>query len=116
MENKSFLAERIKLQAKKKGINVKDILEYYKIDRNLINKLANGKDTGTQNILKIADYLDCSVDYLLGRTDNPNAHKVAAEQPKMSLALKIARSNDDRPMEIIEVDEEKLKNAPRKKL
>jgi len=24
---------------------------------------------------KIADYLDCSVDYLLGRTDNPNSHK-----------------------------------------
>lgn len=24
-----------------------------------------------------ADYLDCSVDYLLGRTDNPNSHKEA---------------------------------------
>ena len=23
----------------------------------------------------LADYLDCSVDYLLGRTDNPNSHK-----------------------------------------
>lgn len=42
--------------------------------------------------------------------------KSSPEQPKMSLALKIARSNDDRPLEIIEVDEEKLKNAPRKKL
>ena len=26
-------------------------------------------------ISRIADYLDCSVDYLLGRTDNPNSHK-----------------------------------------
>lgn len=26
-------------------------------------------------ISKVADYLDCSVDYLLGRTDDPNAHK-----------------------------------------
>ncbi len=25
--------------------------------------------------IKLADYLDCSVDYLLGRTDNPNSHK-----------------------------------------
>lgn len=25
---------------------------------------------------RIADYLDCSVDYLLGRTDNPEAHKM----------------------------------------
>lgn len=27
------------------------------------------------NLARIADYLDCSVDYLLGRTDDPNAHK-----------------------------------------
>lgn len=24
---------------------------------------------------KLADYLDCSIDYLLGRTDNPNINK-----------------------------------------
>ena len=27
------------------------------------------------NIAKIADYLDCSVDYLLGRTDNPEINR-----------------------------------------
>lgn len=27
------------------------------------------------NLAKIADYLDCSVDYLLGRTDNPKINK-----------------------------------------
>ncbi len=26
-------------------------------------------------IAKIADYLDCSVDYLLGRTDNPDVNR-----------------------------------------
>lgn len=30
------------------------------------------------NLAKIADYLDCSVDYLLGRTDNPQSHKSPA--------------------------------------
>ena len=25
--------------------------------------------------IRIADYLDCSVDYLLGRTDNPDVNK-----------------------------------------
>ena len=29
-----------------------------------------------ETLIKIADYLDCSVDYLLGRTDNPDSHKV----------------------------------------
>ena len=28
-----------------------------------------------ENLVKIADYLDCSVDYLLGRTDNPEINK-----------------------------------------
>lgn len=27
------------------------------------------------NLARIADYLDCSVDYLLGRTEDPAAHK-----------------------------------------
>lgn len=28
-----------------------------------------------ESLVKIADYFSCSVDYLLGRTDNPNSHK-----------------------------------------
>ena len=27
------------------------------------------------NLVKIANYLDCSIDYLLGRTDNPEVNK-----------------------------------------
>ena len=29
----------------------------------------------TLNFARIADYLDCSVDYLLGRTDNPDINR-----------------------------------------
>lgn len=29
----------------------------------------------SRNLVLIADYLGCSVDYLLGRTDNPNINK-----------------------------------------
>lgn len=40
------------------------------------------KTTGTlpngETLIKIADYLDCSVDYLLGRTDDPGYKKVTA--------------------------------------
>ena len=75
VNNTQIIAERIKNQAQIKGLTVKKILEICVIDKNIVNKLANGKDTCTQNILKIADYLDCSVDYLLGRTDDPNSHK-----------------------------------------
>lgn len=72
MKGTQIISERIKQEAQKQGVKVKDILSYYEIDRNLVNKLANGKDTSTQNICKIADYLKCSTDYLLGLTDLPN--------------------------------------------
>lgn len=42
---------------------------------NTVSKMANGTDILTHNFAKIADYLDCSVDYLLGRTDNPEVNK-----------------------------------------
>lgn len=48
------------------------------ISQGLMNeyKNKNGIKLPTlQNITKIANYLDCSVDYLLGRTDNPEVNK-----------------------------------------
>ena len=42
---------------------------------NTVNKISRGTDILTLNFAKIADYLDCSVDYLLGRTDNPEINK-----------------------------------------
>ena len=32
-------------------------------------------DISSANLARIADYLDCSVDYLLGRTDNPAVNR-----------------------------------------
>mgnify|MGYP003571248543 FL=1 len=46
-----------------------------KLGINTISKMSSGTDILTQNFAKIADYLDCSVDYLLGRTDNPEVNK-----------------------------------------
>ena len=46
------------------------------ISQGLMNEYKSGKKSpNIQNLVKIADYLDCSIDYLLGRTDNPNSHK-----------------------------------------
>ncbi len=42
----------------------------------IATKWKNGSIPKGDILSKIADYLDCSVDYLLGRTDNPNSHKL----------------------------------------
>lgn len=60
----------------KKGITAYRIAKETGISQGLMNEYKSGKKQPTlQNITKIANYLDCSVDYLLGRTDNPNSHK-----------------------------------------
>lgn len=74
MYNSNNVAERIKELSAAKGIPVKRLL----IDTGLgKNTMSNFKTSmpKADNLAKIADYLDCSVDYLLGRTDNPKINK-----------------------------------------
>ncbi len=70
------IANRIKTRAKEMNVNIGDMLTSCELGINTVSKLAKGTDILTRNFAKIADYLDCSVDYLLGRTDNPESHKI----------------------------------------
>lgn len=47
------------------------------ISESLFSKWKKAPDTfiTSQNLILIADYLDCSVDYLLGRTDKPEVNR-----------------------------------------
>ena len=70
------LAEKIKETAKLKGITVKQLLENCNINKGFIYDLEKqNKTPSVDKILRIADYLDCSVDYLLGRTDVVEVNK-----------------------------------------
>lgn len=68
------IAEKIKLSAKSKGVSVKKLLEDVGLGFNTMSNMKTSMPKA-DNLAKIADYLDCSVDYLLGRTDNPNINK-----------------------------------------
>lgn len=69
-------AERIKQTAKSKKISVKQMLEDCEMNKNVISTmLSRGSMPKADNLARIADYLDCSVDYLLGRTNNPDVNK-----------------------------------------
>jgi len=71
MYNVQMLSERIKERAKNKGIKLKEMLPKCDLNVNFVSQISDR--TGAIALAKIADYLDCSVDYLLGRTDNPNS-------------------------------------------
>ena len=63
------IAQRIRERAKQQNVSIGEMLSSCELGINTISKMAKGTDILTKNFAKIADYLDCSVDYLLGRTD-----------------------------------------------
>ena len=74
MYNSNDVADNIRILAKKRNVIIKDMLEQIGLGR---NTLANFKTSmpKADNLAKIADYLDCSTDYLLGRTDIPEINR-----------------------------------------
>lgn len=74
MYNSANVAERIRSMAKKRGLTVKKLLEDVGLGFNTMSNMKTSMPKA-DNLAKIADYLDCSVDYLLGRTENPEINK-----------------------------------------
>ena len=76
MYNAQETADRIKASAKSQNILIKNMLEDCELSKNALSSmLSRGSWLQANNLARIADYLDCSVDYLLGRTDNPEVNK-----------------------------------------
>ena len=76
MRNSQEVATTIKTLAKSKKITIGKMLSDCELSKNALSTMQSGGYLPrTETLAKIADYLDCSVDYLLGRTDNPNSHK-----------------------------------------
>jgi Predicted transcriptional regulators len=69
------IAYRIKATAKSRKITIKQLLSECGLNINAISEFSKGKNLSCISLARIADYLDCSVDYLLGRTDNPEVNR-----------------------------------------
>lgn len=79
MYNAQELSKRIKDYAKKRNILIRDMLAHYGLNVNTINRISDKNGLSAFSLAKIADYLDCSVDYLLGRTDIAERNLTSAE-------------------------------------
>lgn len=72
MYNSQTVVDRIKELVKGQGHTMTDINTYCDIDKSTINMSSQKKYGLSAKILyDAADFLNCSVDYLLGRTDTP---------------------------------------------
>ena len=74
MYESNKIAERIKDLARERGVSVRQMLSDVGLG---FNTMANMRKSvpKADNLAKMADYLSCSVDYLLGRTNNPEVNK-----------------------------------------
>lgn len=82
-------ANLIKKIAKEKNILIKDMLQECALSKNAISTmLSRGSWLQANNLAKIADYLDCSIDYLLGRIDNVQGEGFSAKEKKLVTAYR----------------------------
>jgi len=69
--NSSFHA-RLKKRRKEKDLSQEELGKFLSLDKSTISLYESGKrHPGYDTLFKIADILDCTTDYLLGRTDDP---------------------------------------------
>ncbi len=67
---------RLKEIRKSKGISQLKLAMDLNTSQNTISRYETGdREPGITELIRIADYFDVSVDYLIGRTDNPKMAK-----------------------------------------
>lgn len=102
MDNSQEIAKRIKTIAKEKKINTGDLLSYCDLSKNALSSMQSGGFMPRlENIVKIADVLDVSVDYLLGRNIIETDELIYARKKIKELHEKTYSSNDA-PQGVIE--------------
>lgn len=70
-----IFGQRLKELRKNKSISQKEFAEYLGITvRQLQRYEANKQEPNLERLIQIADYFDVSLDYLVGRSDNPKRY------------------------------------------
>lgn len=75
MYDSQTIASRIKERTKVQNRTLREVLAQSNMSINTVSNINNGRDINSKHLAQIADTLDCSVDYLLGRTDNPEINR-----------------------------------------
>ena len=70
-----MFAEKIRMLRKEKKLTQAEVAKEAGLSARGYQDLELGAKPGFDNLLHIADFYDVSVDWLIGRTDNPHAHR-----------------------------------------
>lgn len=70
-----MLKDRLKELRNKKGMSQRELANFLQLSPSAIAMYETGqREPDSETLKKIADFFNVSIDYLLGRTDLPNAH------------------------------------------
>lgn len=70
------MKNNLKLLRKSKGYTQLALQMKTGIEQALLSKFERGERVPpTETLVRLADFYDVSIDYILCRTDNPNSHK-----------------------------------------
>lgn len=101
MYSSEKLADNIRETAKKNKISQKDLLLKCDLGVNTITRLSNGNDILTKNLVKIADELNCSIDYLVGKSNIMNIQKSGLSSEELLFIERFRSLPEDSQDEII---------------
>jgi len=101
MYNSQNLVTKIKSRSKERNVLIRDMLASCKLNINTLNQISDKKGLSSFALAKIADYLDCSVDYLLGRTDNPEINHGINSETKNNKERFTYNIEDITPMSMV---------------
>ncbi|MCM1192685.1 MAG: helix-turn-helix transcriptional regulator [Acetatifactor muris] len=112
MYNATEIATKINQILKEKQLSQKDMLEKCGLSKNAISSmLSRGSMLRADNLAKIADYLDCSIDYLMGRN-----HLLHKESLSNNLAAKYSSLPKDAKEEIAHMINYKYEQYQKKRM
>ena len=76
MDFRKNFSERLSALRKTKDISMADLGKYLSVTDEAVRLLEKGKRSPSFEVLcTLADYFDVSLDYLTGRTDNPEINR-----------------------------------------
>lgn len=71
----SYFSERLKATRQEQKLTQKNLAEYLKIQERAYQNYEYGnREPSLDTLIKIADYFNVSLDYLVGRSDDPTRH------------------------------------------
>lgn len=76
MFNRQVFGERVKTLRIACGLSQEELGKIIGLTKSSFSNMESGyRATSIEVLCALAEYFDCSLDYLTGRTDNPNSHK-----------------------------------------